>query len=108
MLRGELAERACCCIAAAPLWACLTHEACWCVRVCRCRLIEVINDPSSLYLVFEWVDKDLKKYMDKVEGPMPLPLIKVTCRHVLHRGCSYCIMSRAVSPLYLSACLPRR
>ena len=30
-----------------------------------------------LYLVFEWVDKDLKKYMDSVSGGMTMPLVKV-------------------------------
>ena len=46
----------------------------YCVR----RLIEVINGPpGQLYLVFEFIEKDLKKYMDKVEGPLDMMLVKV-------------------------------
>ncbi len=45
------------------------------------QLKDVEHSEGRLYLVFEWVDKDLKKYMDSVpekEG-MKMPLIKV-CR----------------------------
>lgn len=41
-------------------------------------LKDVINEPGELNLVFEWVDRDLKKYMDKVEGPLAPMLIKVS------------------------------
>ena len=30
-----------------------------------------------MYLVFEYVDKDLKKYMDSVKGPLDPMLVKV-------------------------------
>ncbi len=43
-----------------------------------CRLKDIIYGDKQLYLVFEWVDKDLKKYMDSVAPMgMPAPLIKV-------------------------------
>ena len=48
---------------------------------CLCRLIEVINEPpGQLYLIFEFIDKDLKKYLDKVEGPLDMSLVKVRAR----------------------------
>lgn len=33
------------------------------------RLKDVEHNDSKLYLVFEWVDKDLKKYMDSITDP---------------------------------------
>ncbi len=51
------------------------------------RLIEVINEPpGQLYLIFEFIDKDLKKYIDKVEGPLPMPLVKVRVPTSGHRA----------------------
>ena len=42
------------------------------------RLKDIIYSDKQLYLVFEWVDKDLKKYMDSVAPVgMPMPLVKV-------------------------------
>jgi hypothetical protein len=32
------------------------------------RLIDVVHNDSKLYLVFEFVDLDLKHYMDSVKG----------------------------------------
>jgi hypothetical protein len=48
----------------------------------HCRLKDVEHSDGRLYLVFEWVDKDLKKYMDSLKNPdgsssMGMPLIKV-------------------------------
>lgn len=34
------------------------------VSLCRCRLEDVIHDDKRLFLVFEFLDLDLKKYMD--------------------------------------------
>ena len=42
-----------------------------------CRLIEFIFSEGKLYLVFEHVDKDLKKYMVATDGPLKPALIKV-------------------------------
>ena len=41
------------------------------------RLIEVIHSESKLFLVFEYLDQDLKKYMD-IRGPLPQPEVKVS------------------------------
>lgn len=32
-----------------------------------CRLLDIVHSEAKLYLVFEFLDMDLKKYMDKVE-----------------------------------------
>jgi hypothetical protein len=42
-----------------------------------CRLHDVIHSENRLYLVFEYLDQDLKKHMDSLPGGMKGPLIKV-------------------------------
>jgi len=45
-----------------------------------CRLLDVVHSDKKLYLVFEFLDLDLKKYMDMLPsggGGLPLPLVKV-------------------------------
>lgn len=65
------------------------------------RLLDIVHSEAKLYLVFEFLDMDLKKYMDKVEkvgegegmGP---DIVKVrgsatqrqTARTVRHRFCT--------------------
>eukprot|EP00605_Chrysophyceae_sp_TOSAG23-4_P000902 GSChrysophyteH1.ASY1.ANO1.993.1 assembled CDS len=39
-------------------------------------LNNVVQEDGKLYLVFEFVDKDLKKYFEATEGPLPWNLIK--------------------------------
>ena len=48
-----------------------------CVLMCY-RLRDVIHTENKLYLVFEFLNQDLKKFMDSssVSG-IPLPLVKV-------------------------------
>ncbi len=41
------------------------------------RLRDVVQSEGRLYLVFELVDKDLKKYMESCDGPLSPQLIKV-------------------------------
>jgi hypothetical protein len=41
------------------------------------RLEEVLHQDSRLYLVFEYMQMDLKKYMDSVEGKLNPMLVKV-------------------------------
>jgi hypothetical protein len=41
------------------------------------RLNDVIQSEGRLYLVFEFVDKDLKKYFEATDGALPAELIKV-------------------------------
>jgi cyclin-dependent kinase len=31
-----------------------------------CRLLDIVHSDTKLYLVFEFLDMDLKRYMDKV------------------------------------------
>ena len=40
-------------------------------------LREVIHSGTRLYLVFEYLDCDLKRFMDRSPGPLELPLVKV-------------------------------
>lgn len=43
-----------------------------------CRLLDVIHTENKLYLVFEFLHQDLKKFMDaSALTGIPLPLIKV-------------------------------
>ena len=41
------------------------------------RLSDVVQSDGRLYLVFEFVDKDLKKYFEACEGMLTQQLIKV-------------------------------
>ena len=41
------------------------------------RLKDVEHSHGKLYLVFEWLDKDLSKYMSSTPDGMPMPLVKV-------------------------------
>jgi hypothetical protein len=41
-------------------------------------LSDVVQSEGRLYLVFEFVDKDLKKYFEACDGPLSAALIKVT------------------------------
>lgn len=46
------------------------------------RLLDVVHGDKKLFLVFEYLDRDLKKYMDSVPaGGISLSLVKVilTC-----------------------------
>lgn len=43
------------------------------------RLNDVIQSEGRLYLVFEFVDKDLKKYFEATDGALPWELIQVFC-----------------------------
>ena len=40
------------------------------------KLIEIINGEKKLYLVFEFMEHDLKKYLDLNGGPLPPKLVK--------------------------------
>jgi len=44
-----------------------------------CRLLDVVHSDKKLYLVFEYLNLDLKKYMDMLPPGvgLPLPLVKV-------------------------------
>lgn len=55
------------------------NDCLFCVLSHVRRLNDVIQSEGRLYLVFEFVDKDLKKYFEATEGPLPAELVKV-CR----------------------------
>jgi hypothetical protein len=52
------------------------------------RLRDVEHSEGRLYLVFEWVDRDLKKYMDSCPGGMSMAMIKVRGAATCRSGCS--------------------
>lgn len=57
-------------------------------------LNDVIHSEGRLYLVFEFVDMDLKKYMDTIQGALDPELIK-SFTHQMLSGLNYC-HSRAI------------
>jgi hypothetical protein len=48
-----------------------------------CSLTDVVQSEGRLYLVFEFVDKDLKKYFEHVDGPLQSSQVQVRA------GCEY-------------------
>ena len=72
-------------------------------------LTDVVQSYSRLYLVFEFVDKDLKKFMDSCEGPLDPALVK-SYTYQLVKGIEYChnrgVMHRDLKPqnLLVSNC----
>eukprot|EP00735_Rhodelphis_limneticus_P008360 TRINITY_DN2128_c0_g1::TRINITY_DN2128_c0_g1_i1::g.12838::m.12838 TRINITY_DN2128_c0_g1::TRINITY_DN2128_c0_g1_i1::g.12838 ORF type:complete len:295 (+),score=64.32,sp/Q38772/CDC2A_ANTMA/76.90/3e-167,Pkinase/PF00069.20/1.9e-79,Pkinase_Tyr/PF07714.12/1.5e-31,Kinase-like/PF14531.1/47,Kinase-like/PF14531.1/1.8e-05,Kdo/PF06293.9/0.00012,Seadorna_VP7/PF07387.6/0.004,APH/PF01636.18/0.0049 TRINITY_DN2128_c0_g1_i1:48-932(+) len=58
------------------------------------RLKDVIHSENKLYLVFEFLDQDLKKYMDSVQQ-MPEQLIKSSLFQLL-RGVAFCHSHRVL------------
>lgn len=50
------------------------------------RLIDVVYIKQRLYLAFEFLDYDLKKYVDKVKGPMNPLLIQVRAHTLLEES----------------------
>ena len=65
------------------------------------RLSDVVQSEGRLYLVFEFVDKDLKKYMEACDGPLSPQLIK-SYTHQLLKGLEFChvrgVMHRDLKP----------
>mmetsp|Transcript_18901 Transcript_18901/g.19022 ORF Transcript_18901/g.19022 Transcript_18901/m.19022 type:complete len:298 (-) Transcript_18901:111-1004(-) len=64
-------------------------------------LKDVVQSEGRLYLVFELIDKDLKKYMDSLDGPIAPKTIQ-SFTHQLLRGLCYChsrgVMHRDLKP----------
>ena len=59
------------------------------------QLLEVINENSKLFLAFEFLDKDLKGYMNSVVGPIDPHLIK-SYMYQLTLGINFCHMHRVM------------
>ncbi|KAG5175626.1 cyclin-dependent kinase [Tribonema minus] len=64
-------------------------------------LQDCVQSAGRLYLVFEFVDKDLKRYMESHEGPLPSLTIK-SFMHQLLSGLEFChargVMHRDLKP----------
>ncbi|KAJ8255241.1 hypothetical protein GJAV_G00202670 [Gymnothorax javanicus] len=60
------------------------------------KLLDVVHTEKKLYLVFEYLDQDLKKYMDssQPEG-LPLPVVQ-SYVHQLLQGIAFCHSHRVV------------
>lgn len=58
-------------------------------------LLDVLHSPNKLYLVFEFLDQDLKRYMDSIKGPIDSLLIKSYLYQLL-RGVAYCHARRVL------------
>lgn len=52
--------------------------------------VEHSQSPSSLYLVFEWLDKDLKKYMDSVDTKDMNSTLVRSYMYQIMNGLEYC------------------
>ena len=65
------------------------------------RLFDVVHTPNRLTLVFEFLDLDLKKYMDAIAGGLELPILKQLLFQLI-RGIAYChqqkILHRDLKP----------
>lgn len=60
------------------------------------RLLDVVHSEKKLYLVFEFLDMDLKKYMDSAPpSGLPLPLVKSYLWQLL-QGIAYCHSHRVL------------
>jgi serine/threonine protein kinase len=57
-------------------------------------LLDVVNYDNKLYLVFEFLDQDLKKYMDSVTS-LSAALVQSYCKQLL-QGLTYCHQRRIV------------
>lgn len=60
------------------------------------KLLDVVHSEKKLYLVFEYLNQDLKKFMDSVpNGKISLPLVKSYLWQLL-KGISYCHSHRVL------------
>uniref|UniRef100_H2ZGZ9 cyclin-dependent kinase n=1 Tax=Ciona savignyi TaxID=51511 RepID=H2ZGZ9_CIOSA len=59
------------------------------------RLMDVIHSEKKLYLVFEYLNQDLKKYMDSKPNGLPMPLAKSYLYQLL-QGIAYCHSHRVL------------
>ncbi|KAH3765770.1 CMGC/CDK/CDC2 protein kinase [Pelomyxa schiedti] len=59
-------------------------------------LIDVVNDDSKLYLVFEFLDQDLKRYIDCVKTPYVDPALVKSYVFQMLLGIDYCHAHRVL------------
>ena len=76
-------------------------HACTVETAALLQLRDCVQSSGRLYLVFEYIDKDLKKYMDSCDGPLSAALVK-SYLHQLLTGLDFChargIMHRDLKP----------
>ena len=60
-----------------------------------CRLYDVVHTEKKLTLVFEFLDLDLKKYLDQSEGGLDMATLK-SFLYQLIRGIAYCHQHRVL------------
>jgi len=58
-------------------------------NIVQLRDVEHSQSPARLYLVFEWLDQDLRKYLDNVDGSLSLDLVRSYMSQML-QGLDYC------------------
>ncbi|KAJ3360794.1 Cyclin-dependent kinase 2 [Kappamyces sp. JEL0680] len=66
-----------------------------CESVFNHRLVDLVHDDKRLWLVFEFLDMDLKKYMDSVSNSLSPSLVK-SYTHQLLQGLVYCHSRRII------------
>ncbi|XP_031208439.1 cyclin-dependent kinase 3 [Mastomys coucha] len=59
------------------------------------KLLDVIHREKNLYMVFEFLTQDLRKYMDSSPSELPLPVVKSYLSQVL-QGVSFCHSHRVI------------
>eukprot|EP00462_Mataza_sp_D1_P025638 CAMPEP_0175137698 /NCGR_PEP_ID=MMETSP0087-20121206/9951_1 /TAXON_ID=136419 /ORGANISM="Unknown Unknown, Strain D1" /LENGTH=393 /DNA_ID=CAMNT_0016420545 /DNA_START=39 /DNA_END=1220 /DNA_ORIENTATION=- len=66
------------------------------------KLLDVVHGDKKLYLVFEYLDQDLKRYMDCIDRKMLHPMLVKSYLYQLLRGLAYChshrILHRDLKP----------
>lgn len=64
-------------------------------------LSDVVQEQGRLYLIFEFLDSDLKRYIDKQPGPLPMESVK-SFTYQLVKGLAFChsrgVMHRDLKP----------
>lgn len=65
-------------------------------KECLVRLLDVIQNEAKLYLVFEFLDLDLKRYMDSLKpDPLGADIVK-SYMYQLLSGTAYCHARRII------------
>jgi serine/threonine protein kinase len=87
----SVALSSCVCFSAAwwSLGGCNPELTQWFCGVCAPSLYDVVHSPKRLTLVFEYLDQDLKNYLDDGKGGLEIGIVKSFLYQLL-RGVAYC------------------